>query len=442
MWEQLAIAALELMALCAGLWGFARRKGNETGRALAACGLQVVEEGPPLRARAGPMEVRIGDAESGDSYLQVAIAAPDFSEVRILHREATHPLQYSWKPEIATGDVRFDRAFCVEGPPFLVFAVLDARTRALLLGLLTRSWVDLSGGELRAVASPWSLSFTLPPLLEVGRRLTQPLDLVRCLAENAHRDPEAVVRIQNLTVLARELPGSPATRDALRAACSDPSIEVRLRAVQELGAEGLPFLLEFAESRITDGLSAGAVAILGRELPFERLQAILDHALSGYRIQTVRACLDVLTHRGQAEVVGVLARVMPQARGDLAVTVAKALEATGSPEAEPPLIQALQGDFIGLRMAAAEALGRIGSVAAVLPLQEAEENAGPYGELQRAARQAIAAIQARIPGASPGQLSLAGTEAGQLSLAQTGAGQLSLASEPVGQLSLPGETEG
>ena len=46
----------------------------------------------------------------------------------------------------------------------------------------------------------------------------------------------------------------------------------------------------------------------------------------------------------------------------------------------------------------------------------------------------------RLPGASPGQLSLASTEAGQLSLAPTEAGQLSLAEDPAGRLSLGGAT--
>ena len=48
--------------------------------------------------------------------------------------------------------------------------------------------------------------------------------------------------------------------------------------------------------------------------------------------------------------------------------------------------------------------------------------------------QAIAEIQLRLPGATPGQLSLAGAEAGQLSLAQAEAGQLSIATDAGGQL--------
>jgi HEAT repeat protein len=91
-------------------------------------------------------------------------------------------------------------------------------------------------------------------------------------------------------------------------------------------------------------------------------------------------------------------------------------------------------------VAAAEALGRSGTVAAVLPLKRAAELSKGI-ELRRAARQAVAEIQSRLPGASPGQLSLSSSEAGRLSLAQAEAGQLSFPTGEQGQLSLA-EREG
>ena len=102
---------------------------------------------------------------------------------------------------------------------------------------------------------------------------------------------------------------------------------------------------------------------------------------------------------------------------------------------EPALILALQREPMGLQVAAANALARVGSPAAVLPLKEAAESFHFAQDLRKAARQAIAAIQSRLPGASPGQLSMAEVETGQLSLAPE-AGQLSFATDPAGQLSL------
>jgi hypothetical protein len=73
--------------------------------------------------------------------------------------------------------------------------------------------------------------------------------------------------------------------------------------------------------------------------------------------------------------------------------------------------------------------------AAVAPLKEVAER-HRQAEFQRAARQAVAEIQARQPGASPGQLSLASPEAGQLSLANVEAGRLSFPAGEPGRLSL------
>ena len=106
------------------------------------------------------------------------------------------------------------------------------------------------------------------------------------------------------------------------------------------------------------------------------------------------------------------------------------------------MVLALRRNDKDLRLAAADSLRRIGTGAAVMPLKKTVDDSLPYSELRRVARQAIAEIQSRLPGASPGQLSLTSTEEGRLSLAQTEAGQLSLANDPAGELSLSGGEEG
>jgi hypothetical protein len=106
----------------------------------------------------------------------------------------------------------------------------------------------------------------------------------------------------------------------------------------------------------------------------------------------------------------------------------EALGQRGRPEAEGLLLEALRSEEAPVSVAAAQALGRAGTVTAVAPLLEAAERSA---DLRSAARQAIAGIQARLAGAEPGQLSLAGGEAGALSLADGEPGHLSLADEPV-----------
>src|SRR5205814_1005065 len=79
-----------------------------------------------------------------------------------------------------------------------------------------------------------------------------------------------------------------------------------------------------------------------------------------------------------------------------------ALGAPGAQEAESTLLEALGSQNEGLARAAAEALGKIGTVRAVLPLKETEAAVPNDRAFQRAARHAVAEIQARLTGASAG----------------------------------------
>jgi hypothetical protein len=426
----------------AGLWKsiWSRKQLQIWQDLVVSHGLEVVETSTfprlGLKARAGPLEVWIESArnDSRSNQVTVVIAGPpDFPMVRLLP-------EFSFQGrEIEIGDRPFDDTFFIQGPPPLVLALLDAEARRLLLGLHLKSPLEMSYGGLRVNLDDEKIPSLLPLLLDVGRRFAQPIDIPQRLAENALRDPKAGARVQNLLLLTREHPEAPRTIEVLRTACSDPSPEVRLRAAKALGAEGHGILLEIAESVVDDVLCADAVSALGRELPIERAKVILDRARGVRRIQTARACLEGLGRSGTTEAVRLLAKVMALEKDELAADAARALGETGNPDAEPWLIEALQREQKDLRVAAVTALGRVGSAAAVLPLKEAAEGTWLDLDFRRAARQAIAEIQARLQGATPGQLSLAGAEAGQLSLAGAEAGQLSIATDPAGQLSLGGD---
>jgi HEAT repeat protein len=399
-----------------------------------------------LKARAGPLEVRIAGSihnKGGTQVVVVIPGPPGFNGLRLRSEHVKPP----GAREIEVGDKSFDGTFFVEGPMRLVFTLLDEEARRLLIsandaGARHAKPLEIVGGELRLETVEKQLSTGLPILLDIGHRFALPVDVAWRLAENATVDPEAGVRLMNLLLLVREFPGEPETLDVLRSACSDPSLEIRLRAAKELGAEGRGVLVELAENPLDDDLSARAVSILGRELPFERAKAILDNSLRRRRLQTARACLEALGGSGDAAALDVLAKVMAREQSELATVAAQALGTAGGSAAEGPLILALQREQAGLRVAAANALGRVGSPPAVLPLKEAAERFPRDPELSRATRQAIAEIQSRLPGASPGQLSLAGAEAGQLSLAQANTGQLSLAQADEGQLSLSDISDG
>jgi HEAT repeat protein len=442
MWE-LAFYALTISGgALVSWWGQRLRWRLQLWQDVAAsCGFSEVESLSVwnlylvYKPQAGLGGMWIGHGKNGTRVSVKVPGPPGFQDVR-LHREPHRPELR----EIEVGDEVFDCTFFIEGPMRLVCALLDAENRRRLLSVNAEGELALAHGMLQANLSDAQLPRILPLLVELCRRFVQPIDEVRRLTENALCDPEAGVRLRNLLLLIRQLPEDPRTIETLRAARSDATPEIRLRAAMELGTEGRDVLLELAESEVADAWSAQALAIVGRDLPFERARDILLRALRRRHIQTARACLEALGHRGAAAV-DVLAKVLAREQGELAVAAAQALGTNGSAAAEPSLILALQREEMDLRVAAANALARVGSAAAVLPLKEAAESSRD-NDLRRATRQAIAEIQSRAKGASPGQLSLAGAEAGQLSLAQAEAGELSLATEAAGQLSLPSKEPG
>jgi HEAT repeat protein len=433
MWEPFAV--LLVGASAASVYQTQSARLRIWRKAITDCGLRLERVSSAmafrlkLRARGGPLEVRLQATRRSGSSVRITIVIPGppgFAGVRI-RREHYRP---EGEREIEIGEDGFDGKFYVEGPMRPVFVLLDAEARDMLLRANALCELEILHGELRVETSDKDLSQLLPILLELGQRFSRRMDVVHCLAENAVGDPVPGVRLRNLRLLIQDHPGASVTIETLRAACTDSSPQVRLRAALVLRAESRPILLELAQSTEDDDVSAQAMAVVGGGLPFEDTKTILDHALRRRRLETARACLEVLGGRGNAPAIEILAKVLAVETGELATAAALALGTAGNAAAEPALIPALQREQEDLLIAAANALARVGSVAAVLPLKEAAERFARNPELQRATRQAIAEIQSRIPGASPGQLSLAGTEAGQLSLAQDEAGQLSLAASP------------
>ena len=419
-----------------------RRKGRLQlfRQAARRVGLAGVEEAPDrlfqrpwLSGRWGPLRVGLEEHRNqqkgthiavdgfghGADGLTLRLAGPGRALRRILR-----------SGDLELGAPAFDEDLQVQGRGPVAFAVLDAETRRRVAGLLQGSIPVRGRGPVEVTAalggdtlSVWLkdsdemtgehfdhvLGEVLVSVLELAQRLVAPKDLAGRIAENLRGEPAEGVRLQGLLLLVRELPDHPATREALRAACKDHSPELRLRAAAALGEEGRETLLALADGEATDdGYAARALAALGARgagLSAALLEVALHGPLALGLSRTALICLEALGRRGRPASEGLL------------------LEALGSGDPQ-------------VAVAAARALGQVGTAAAVPALRAVTP--GWRSELGAAARQAVAEIQARLPGAAPGQLSLAPGEAGALSFAGE-PGRLSFTGEETGRLSVLSE---
>jgi len=347
--------------------------------------------------------------------------------------------------EIETGDPAFDEVFYIGGSPADVHARLDAGLRARLLALHEElkdvASIRIAQGRLCADVpqKPYedsrpALIAVLKRLLETAQQLPEHVDVMERMAFHARREREPAVRLNNLLLLIREFPGHALTRKALHAACTDGSSALRVHAASALGAERTDVLLEIAEDESADdGSAAMAVDALGDRLAPRPALAILEGALRTRRFAIAGSCIERLRRAALPQAVPCLTRATAVNHG-IAVDAVHALAVAGGTSVEPLLIKILKRDSAPLRVAAAEALASIGSADAVLALQEAAEWDLRDKELARAARQAIVAIQERLVGASPGQLSMSVDHEGQLSLSAPQAGSVSLSPTEAGQV--------
>ncbi len=380
-----------------------------------------------LEGDAGPFRVRIGRRSQRRSERGARIvvdsrgAIPPSLDFRA-EGLATAFDRATGGKELVIGDPAFDNAVYVRGAEEPLFAALDAPTRAAV-----RAFVALPGRVSDGLVSvevkdvfpdAATLSAVLASAMDLAQRLSRPDDMVARLVTNARHDPEREVRRLNLGVLADRYSDHPVVREALRETMRTSDRELRLRAALALGAEGRATLLELAEDPNTpEDIVVPAVRGLGRDIKVEWALAFLETSLGRQRIQAALGVVWALARLREPAALARLAELAAAPDRALALASVRALAGYENSVAEPALIEALRHDDADLRLAAASALGRFGTTAAVVPLHAAV-SAHPLDlDLRATARQAIAAIQSRVPGASPGQISLASGESGLLSLA-------------------------
>jgi HEAT repeat protein len=334
--------------------------------------------------------------------------------------------------EIEVGDATVDGAFFITGHPLFSLAFLDAETRRQLFRLqqecdaveIARREIEVQRHDRPREDLGASLTPIVEALLAIGRRWPREDEAAARLAHNARHDPEAAVRRSNLLGLIREGIADALTQETLRAACADAAPEIRLQAAIALGPSGHETLLALAESG--HETAARAIEALGESLAPSRAISMLEEAVRSRRHTIAVACLRRLGPSGDERGLTAIAAVLKAGVEELQVAAAEVLGVSGRPEAEALLLPALQAESPGVRQAAAAALGEVGTAAAVLALKEAAEL---DDRLRRTVRQSVAAIQSRVSGGAPGQVSLTADTAGQVSLPPADAGRLSLPTE-------------
>ncbi len=340
--------------------------------------------------------------------------------------------------DVLTGDGEFDHSVHVEGDPAILAALLDEPVRFRLLRLVAWGW----NGGLRDGEISWETPFisgylprTLGQHLELADLLTAAKGgICERLARNAREDMSSGVRLWNLTLLQHHFDGRSETKEASHALLADPSPWVRLAAARFLPDEGSPVLRALLEEGKTpDHAAAEAAALLGARLRIAEAGPLLIATLKKWSGETRRQAIQELGRLKHAPAVGPLCVLLDRSDPRAAADAADALRTIGDPKAAPRLLDAVRQDAAELRIAAARALGLVGTVQTVEPLLELID-AKIDGESRQALREAVSAIQARLAGAEAGQVSLAVTaaEAGRLSLAtpRAGPGDVSLATGP------------
>lgn len=339
--------------------------------------------------------------------------------------------------DVTTGDRAFDDAVLVQGDPALVLAVLDAANRRLVRRLVSEGAL-LDGGELRWRGLPGStgLTETIRALVRAAKALQiDPGAIPGRLRQRVKRDPLPDVRRRALELLLARFPEAPETAAALETALGDRDPSLRLRATRQTGpgedARIEPVLRALAaDARVEARVREEALDLYIDRLGSPRASPLLVELLDDAAMAPGAAARLARTGRSEAlpALCARLGRGDAGARAGIAAAIGRLGDAR-NPALEAAVLPLL--DEGPLRVAAAEALARIGSQRAIALLLPLTEGLLTGGDVKASAQRAIDAIRARRGDGEAGGLSVVegSDRLGRLSVAGE-PGSLSVRPEP------------
>jgi HEAT repeat protein len=326
------------------------------------------------------------------------------------------------------GDRSFDDLVELECVDAYVCAAFSDAARSKVASLLEAGGEVRNGKVLRETGEGDTLTLadlkgTLQSYAKLARLLAVSSGtLHERLARNATSDPSPGVRLQNLRCLVDPATRAPAELIASvsRKRLADQSGSVRLLAAKQVGSEGRPALLAIAASETSR--TPWRVDALGalHEQSAPELSGLLSGLLTSSTPVVVCSALSVIAARGLDELSSGVMRCTSSEHATVRADAATTLAALSPEQAEAALFLLLADPSAEVQRASAEALGRVGSVAAVEPLLPLARALVP-SSVRHAARDAVARIQSRLAPVGAGALTLVGDDdrAGAVTLAES-----------------------
>ncbi len=235
------------------------------------------------------------------------------------------------------------------------------------------------------------------------------LDVGMLLIQTATADPGGLPepRAKAVDLLLSKFYDHPGAEEVRASARRDPSPDVRFAAARHLGEPGYGMVEEIVfNPEAREGLRQHALRYLIRNLPADTRIHILEVLLQNGPERLRQIAIRQVARRQHRAALPLLVAAASSSDLQTRVDIAEALGQLEAPEGEAVLVDFLQSQELPLRVCAAEALGRAGTLTAIQPLHRAAET-NPPNELRVAALSAVHSIQSRSGPTATGALSLA-----------------------------------
>lgn len=375
-----SITAMALFALARRLW-----RGNkqdtmvEIHVAARELGLEVVSpmtsvDGMVMEGKVRGMHVRVEYRARWDgTYLtHVSVLPARAIPVLLAIRSALRKVLPVAAERVYTGDVSFDARVVVHGDERGVVAMLGAEQRTLVADAVEQWGVYVHDGRLHLIHDELliksvMINITLSRMKPVAMALTAaPASATQGLAANAANaanDPVPLVRYRNLEALLDQAPTGPLAREAVWVALEDGSPLLRLLAAVHLMRP--------------PGGDTGVI-------PF-------PPSVAGYRDSPALAVQEVAERA-----LGELLCTLPTASSEEAAAAARLLGLHADSSAEGALLELLnQQKSVAVMVAAAEALGRLGTERCIPTLKAQSGDVMGGGALWTVCTEALQRVRSR-----------------------------------------------